>query len=180
MKKMMLAAMAAGLFMGSTVSAYDAYRVYAGVGSNETKEFGTTWINTGYSLSADANYKSIDNNKKLYKAAIYEFMPLEVGHDPKSAVVSTNSILQGVAFGIGVVHSDIHNQAITKPSLNAMYEIKDWLLIKGYLADASNNGLDIEVPIYFKDGSGVTLAASYNEMQDVEQRNVLVKVYFGF
>ena len=127
MKKMMLTAIAAGLLMSSTVSAYDAYRVYAGIGSNDTKELGATWINPGYSLSADANYKSIDNNKKLYKAAIYESIPIEVGHDPKSAVVSTNSILQAVGLGVGVIHSDIHNQAITKPSLNAMYEIKDLL-----------------------------------------------------
>ena len=157
----------ASLVISSSLSAYTASRIYAGVGSNDTVEAGFTLINVPTLTVGDFNFKKIDEDKKLYKGAI--FKTFQIVPDE-----------HGVNIGIGVVHSDIYNQTVTKPSFNFGYEMKDWVIVKGYLADAENNGIDFEVPLYKKDEFLFNIAASYNEVQDLEQRNALVKVYFMF
>ena len=156
----------ASLVISSSLSAYTASRVYAGVGSNDTVEAGFTLINIPTLTVGDFNFKKIDEDKKLYKGAI--FKTFQVVPDE-----------HGVNIGIGVVHSDIYDETITKPTLSMAYENK-WFFAKSYLADAENNGIDVEVPLYKTDEFWFNIAASYNEVQDLEQRNALVKAYFMF
>lgn len=156
----------ASLVISSSLSAYTASRIYAGVGSNDTVEAGFTLINVPTLTVGDFNFKKIDEDKKLYKGAI--FKTFQVVPDE-----------HGVNIGIGIVHSDIYDEAITKPTLSMAYENK-WFFIKSYLADAENNGIDVEVPLYRTDEFWFNIAASYNEVQDLEQRNALVKAYFIF